>query len=62
MSHFIEPMRQAVRFVYQVVATFGQFNFPGTDLPIFAFIVGAWAIYFFLRWTLAQVFDVETKK
>lgn len=62
MSHFIEPLRQAVRFIYETIARFGRINFPGTDLPIFAFIIGGWAIYFFFRWTLAQIFDVETKK
>lgn len=57
-----ENLAGAVRWIYNMVATFGRINFPGTNIHILTLIVGSWAIYYFYRWLLAQIFDVEVKK
>lgn len=62
MSQFTQPVAQGIRFILSIVTAFAQYPFPGTDIPILAIGVGAWAIYFFWRWLLAQIFDMETKK
>lgn len=44
------------------INTIANIHFPGTNIPVIMIAVGAWGIYFFWKWLMGNMFDVEWKK
>ena len=61
-QYFSAPLVQAVRCVFSTMRSFADVNMPGTNIPVIAFGVGLWAIYFFYRVVGGNLFDFEVKK
>lgn len=61
-DHISGALAQAVGFIINIVNTFAQFDFPGTDVPVIVIMAAVWGVYFIWRYLLSRIFDIEAKE